>query len=124
MLLSLLHGGITYMLEINIYVKHEFLQTFHNSVTINLSPLRREGACQLFTGSLEFFCTHDTKTRSMAGKEKMKRSIQRGGGGGGVVNMGVIEGHGERDGGRRAASFWLLSKDSVAPCEQTKILVS
>lgn len=40
------------------------------------------------------------------------------------MNMGVIEGHGERDGGRRAAAFWPLSKGSVAPCEQTKILVS
>lgn len=96
----------------------------HNSVTINLSLLRQEeSACQLLTGSLEFFCTHDRETRSMAGKEKMKRSIQRGGGGV-VVNMGVIEGHGERDGGRRAAAFWLLSKGSVSPCEQTKILVS
>lgn len=41
-----------------------------------------------------------------------------------MVNMGVIEGHGERDGGRRAASLWLLSKSSVTACEQTKILVS
>lgn len=61
----------------------------------------------------------------------MKRSVQRGGGGGGggLVNkggmwMGVTEGHGQRDGGRRAAAFWLLSKGSHASSEQTKILVS
>lgn len=38
------------------------------------------------------------------------------------MEIGGMEGHSERDGGRggHAAVFWLLSKGSVASSEQTK----
>lgn len=76
------------------------------------------------TGVL-LYSRQNNKKGGREGKDEEKRSERRRRRRGGlVVNVGVIEGHGERDGGRRAAAFWLLSKGSVAPCEQTKILVS
>lgn len=62
MLLSLLHGGLKYIFEGNIYMKHAYLSTSHSSVTINPTPAaREEGACQHLTGS---------QTRRIAGKKR------------------------------------------------------
>lgn len=68
------------------------------------------------TGVL-LYSQQQNKKHGREGKDEEKHSQRRRKRG--MVNMGVIGGHGERDGGRRAAVFWLLSKGSIAPCEQT-----